>query len=139
LIVARPGPWRDALQAMLIEIPRIEMIHLASDAASGMRAAVALCPDLVVLDTDQPGGWEWTVAHKLKAACPHARSLVLTNEFPDPEHPGTVPVDAVLLKGCSATVLFEALESLLPEQRRDPQRENEKAPQIEEVMRPKHN
>lgn len=80
LIVARPGPWRDALQAVLIEIPRIETIHLASDAASGMRAAVALCPDLVVLDTDQPGGWEWTVAHKLKAACPHARSLVLTND-----------------------------------------------------------
>jgi len=136
LIVARPGSWRDALQAMLDEIPRIETIHLASDAASALLSAAAHCPDLALLDTDLPGGWAWTLTHELKMVCPHTRSLVLTNELPHPERPGTVPVDAVLVKGCSATVLFEALESLLPEQKRDPQRENEKALQIEEVMLP---
>ncbi len=122
LVVARPGAWRDALQATLIEIPRMETIRLADDASAGLRSAAEHCPDLVLLDTDLPGGWAWTFTHELKMVCPHARSLVLTNEIPGPERPGQVPVDVVLVKGCSATVLFEALESLLPEQKRDPQK-----------------
>ena len=135
-IMARPGAWRDALQAMLDEIPRIETMHLAREVVSALRLAAVHGPDLVLLDTDLPGGGAWTFTDELMTVCPHARSLVLTNERIDPERPGAVSVDAVLVKGCSATVLFEALESLLPKQECDPQRENEKARQIEEVIRP---
>ena len=121
LIVAQPGSWRDALLAMLDEIPRIETIHLARDVVSALRSAATYCPDLVLLDTDLPGGWTSSFPGELKALCPHVRSLVLTHEFPDPDQFGTLPADAVLVKGCSAAVLFEALESLLPTRERDSQ------------------
>ena len=121
LIVARPGAWRDALQAMLDEIPRIETIHLAREVVSALRLAAVHSPDLVLLDTDLPGGGAWAFTDELKIECPHVRSLLLTSELPDPERSGTAPADAVLAKGCSATVLFEALEALLPGPKRDSQ------------------
>jgi DNA-binding NarL/FixJ family response regulator len=119
LIVARPGSWRDALLAMLDEIPRIETIHLAKDAVSALRWVATVCPDLVLLDTDLPGGWTSSFLGELKALCPRLRSLVLTNDPLDLDQSDNLQVDAVLVKGCSATVLFEVLESLLPRGDRD--------------------
>lgn len=137
LIVAQPGAWRDALLAMMDEIPQIDMIHLAREAVSALRSAAANCPDLVLLDADLLGGSAADFSGELKAVCPHTRSLVLSSESPD--RPETISVDALLAKGCSAATLFEALESLLLEQKRDPQRDKDKARQIEEVMRPNPN
>jgi DNA-binding NarL/FixJ family response regulator len=118
LIVARPGPWRDALEAMLVETPQIEAIHLADDAVTALRAAAALNPDLLLLDTDLPGDQTWNLTRQLKAVCPSARSLVLVDDLQDLGcKDGTA--DIVVVKGCPAAVLFEALESLLPESDRD--------------------
>lgn len=116
LIVARPGPWRDALQATLAEIPRIETVRLAGDAASAFLSVARHCPDLVLLDADLPGGCAWTFSRELGTACPHARSLVLADRAPwGTEVGGAVSADAVVVKGSRAIVLFQALESLLPE------------------------
>jgi DNA-binding NarL/FixJ family response regulator len=114
LIVARPGSWRDALQATLVEIPRIETIQLAGDAASAYLSIAMHCPDLVLLDADLPGGCAWTFSHELGTVCPDARSLVLADGLSDAESSGVISVDAVVVKGSPATALFEALESLLP-------------------------
>ena len=122
LIVAEPGSWRDALLAMLDEIPRIATIHLARDAGSALRSAAASCSDLVLLDADLPGGSAASFLRELEAVCPHTRSLVLTSE--PPNHSGTLLPDAVLIKGCSAAVLFQVLESLMPDSGGDSQTTN---------------
>jgi len=114
LVAARPGSWRDALQATLVEIPRIAMIHVANDAASVFHKVATHCPDLVLLDVDLPGGCAWTFFHELGTVCPHARLLVLADRLPEVEVSAMVLADAVVIKGSPATALFEALESLLP-------------------------
>jgi DNA-binding NarL/FixJ family response regulator len=98
----------------LVEVPRIESIHLAGNAAEAFLSIAVYCPDLVLLDADLPGGCAWTFSRELGAVCPHARSLVLADGLSGVEGSGAFSIDAVVIKGSPATALFEALESLLP-------------------------
>jgi DNA-binding NarL/FixJ family response regulator len=113
LIVAQPGLWRDALIATLDEVQWIEAIHLAKEPVAALRSTAANCPDLVLLDADFPGDTVACFLRDLEQACPHTRSLVLSSDPPDPSV--KLSADAVLIKGCSSAVLFQVLESLLPD------------------------
>jgi DNA-binding NarL/FixJ family response regulator len=113
LIVALPGPWRDGLRAMLMEIPRIKSIHLADDASAALSAVAVDRPALVVLDAGLLGDAAWALTERLRARWPQTLCLVLVDDNQQRRKARASGADAVLVKGCPAAALFETIESLL--------------------------
>lgn len=116
LIVANPGPWRDGLQATLMEISQIKTIYLASDASPALLVVSTHRPALVLLDASLPGEEVCPLVEWLRAKWPQTTCLALVDDNQQRGKAKAAGADAVLVKGCPATVLFETLESLLPEQ-----------------------
>jgi DNA-binding NarL/FixJ family response regulator len=66
------------MKALVVSDPGLEVVGEARDGRTALRQAIALRPDVAVLDLSMPGLNGVEVARQLIAACPHCRVLVLT-------------------------------------------------------------
>ena len=113
LIIARPGPLRDSLQAFLLTLSQVGDVRSASDASSALKIISESCPDLVLMDSNLPGDESLTVLSRIRADGPRSRCLFLADDRRQQENAIVAGADVVLLKGCRATELFDAIEKLL--------------------------
>ena len=77
LIVARPGPLRNSLQALMTTIPQIEILAETSDPSALLRMGAKIQPDVVLLDASLPEEQVWPALRHIKEEWCHTRSIVL--------------------------------------------------------------
>ncbi len=113
LVVARPGPLRDSLMALLRSIPGIAAVQQADDATAGLRFAETARPALVLIDGGLPGGEAWTVLRQVQVRWPCTQSVVLTDTIQLRRRAEAAGANRALLKGFPAAKLSSMLEQLL--------------------------
>lgn len=112
LIVARPGPLRDGLRALLTAIPQIDRIIQIDDIAVALSVIAEQRPALVLLDCI-PRSVEWcTAVRRVKVESPETRTIVLAEDVLQ-QQAAQAAADVVLLKGASAADLYATVERLL--------------------------
>ena len=116
LIVAKPGPLRDGLRALMTATPQIEAVEEVEDISLALRVVFEHCPDLVVLDSDLANGEVWMTVRRTKARCPGVRCIVLANDVQQNQEAEAAGADAVLLKGFPAVRLIAIIVKLLPQE-----------------------
>lgn len=111
LIVEDQTLMRQGLKTILDLEPGLKVVSEASDGESGMRQALALRPDVILMDVQMPGmnGIEATLA--ICAAWPEARIIILTTFSRDEYVYQGVRAGAVgfLLKDTPAERLIETI------------------------------
>ena len=78
LVVDDHTLFRRALTALLAGDAGLRVVGDAADAGQAQRQAAALQPDVILLDNHLPGVSGVAALAALRAACPHARVLMLT-------------------------------------------------------------
>jgi DNA-binding NarL/FixJ family response regulator len=114
LIVSRPGPLREGLQAALTALFLLEMVGVVDSAASAMdMAAEGDDPALVLVSLDEPangvsGGLEW-----IRTRWPKVPFMVLANTVEQQLSAQAAGAEEVLIKGVRPEELMARIEGLL--------------------------
>ncbi len=115
LIVARPGPLRNSLQALMTTMPQIEILAETSDPSALLRMGAGIQPDLVLLDADLPEDQVCAALVQIKEEWSQTRTIVLVKDAQQQQEIQAAGADVVLLKGYPAAKLIAAIEGLLPQ------------------------
>jgi len=113
LIVARPGPLRNSLQALMTTVPQIEIVAEANDPSALLRMGNGIQPDIVLLDADLPGEQVWSALREIKEKWSHTRSVVLVEDSQQQQKAQAAGADIALIKGYPAARLITAIGELL--------------------------
>lgn len=113
LIVARPGPLRNSLQALMTTMPQIEVLAETSDPAALLRMGAGMQPDVVLLDADLPEEQVWAALRQIREEWSQTRSIVLTEDSQQQQAAQAAGADVALLKGHPAAELVATIEGLL--------------------------
>ena len=113
LIVARPGPLRDSLQALMTTMPQIEILAETTDPSALLRIGNRIQPDIVLLDADLPGEQVWSALREIKEEWSQTRSIVLVKDSQQQQKAQVAGADVVLIKGYPAARLIATIEELL--------------------------
>ena len=116
LIIARSGPLRDGLQALLTAMPQVDAAEEASDLSSALRMAFERAPALMLLDSGLAGSQTWLAVRQVKAKWPRVRCIFLADNVQQQYEAEAAGADAVLLKGVSPAKLIATIVRLLPRQ-----------------------
>ncbi len=117
VIVAQPGRVRDGLQALLVAIPQIRIVGLASDVQSAMSITIERAPDLVLLDAKPQSGRYASALNQIRSRWPETRCLVLTDNARQWREAQSAGADDVLLRGFSGPTLFDSVHRLVRDRR----------------------
>jgi len=114
LIVDDHALMRNGLEAMLEPEPSYNVVGVASDGMSGLRAVGELQPDIVMMDLTMPGTSGIDAIVQIKSKYPQTRIIALTFHKEDKYIHATLEAgaDAYVLKDDSRTELFNALANV---------------------------
>jgi DNA-binding NarL/FixJ family response regulator len=115
LLVAKPGPLREGLYALLSTVPQISSVNKTSDADTTRQALTEHTPDLVLLDGNLPSNGIYSLIDEIKTRAKESRCLVLVDTIQQQKQAQAAGADAVLPKGYPAAQLFQVIEQLLTE------------------------
>jgi DNA-binding NarL/FixJ family response regulator len=113
LIVAHPGPLRDALRALVTTMPEVEIVAETDSGAALAEMHKKFQPNLVLLDANVQDADVWQALTLVKSKCSHTRSCVLVESEDQRRKAETSGADLVLRKGFPAADLAAILEDLL--------------------------
>jgi len=74
---------REALGVQLDNVLEFEVVGMAEDAGDGLKAAIDLSPDVVVMDIDMPGMICFDAAERIKARLEEVKIIFLSSAFHD--------------------------------------------------------
>jgi len=105
---------RIGLRYILADYPAIQIAGEAVDGESALRMNRQLRPDVVLLDVCLPGLSGFEVTTRLKQASPNLGIVILTvhEQAPYPAQLLEAGASAYLTKGCPATELVEAIDTV---------------------------
>ena len=105
---------RNGLEAMLESEPGYEVVGVASDGMSAMRAVAELQPDIVMMDLSMPRTSGMDAIVQIKRQHPHVKIIALTFHKEDKYIHATLEAgaDAYVLKDDSRNELFSALSNV---------------------------
>jgi DNA-binding NarL/FixJ family response regulator len=115
LIIARPKPLRDGLQALVGTMPQIGIVSVVSDIHSALRARLDPCPALVLLETPVADDHVWLTVRRARAMWPRARTIILVSNVQQQAEAEAAGADVVLFQGFPAGRLTAAIVKLLPQ------------------------
>jgi DNA-binding NarL/FixJ family response regulator len=116
LIVARPGPLRNSLQALMTTMPQIEVLAETSDPAALLRLGAEIQPHIVLFDADLPAEQVCAALGQIREKWHRTRSVVLVADSRQQQELQVAGADVALLKGFPAAKLIATLEGLLSQQ-----------------------
>jgi len=114
LIVAKPGPLRNGLQAVMTTMPQIEILAETTDPSALLRMGAEMQPDVVLLDASLPEEQVWPALRHIRENWYQTRSIVLVEDSQQQQKAQAAGADVVLIKGYPAAKLIAAIEGLLP-------------------------
>lgn len=113
LIVARPGPLRDGVEALMATVPRTEIVGKVEAASSALRVVFEHRPDLLLLDAGLPENESWSALRYCRIEHPELRCIVLADDAEQVQEARAAGADAVFLKGFPADRFVRTVERLL--------------------------
>ena len=113
LIVAKPGPLRNSLQALMTTVPQIEILAETTDPSALLRMGAEIQPNIVLLDADLPGEQVWSALQEIKEEWAQTRSIVLVEDSQQQQKAQAAGADVALIKGYPAARLITAIGELL--------------------------
>ena len=113
LLVARPGPLRTGLRAVLQAIPQIAEIDELDQASAILPHLADHHPALLVLTADPWPDVVPAVVQQIRAEALPVRCLVVATSVPGQQAAATAGADAVLLEGAPAAEVFATVKRLL--------------------------
>ena len=115
ILIADDHPLiRQGLRVVIETQPDLELVGEASDGERAVRQALALHPDIVIMDLQMPVKDGLAATREIAQADPHAQILVLTS-FPDDDNVyAAIKAGAMgfLLKDSSAEYLLDAIRTV---------------------------
>jgi two-component system, NarL family, response regulator LiaR len=102
------------LQHVLSRHPNLEVVGQEAEGDAGVNLALALKPDLVIMDIGLPRLNGIVATQKIKAACPEIRIIVLTSHATEQETILALAngADAYCIKGAQVTQIIEAINAV---------------------------
>lgn len=111
LIVAKPGPLREGVQALMGAMPQVGTICEIDDLSSMLITDADDCPGLVLLSCGK--GVVSSMVEQVKARWPQARCVTLVSSVEQQQEAKLAGVDAVVLNGLPAQKLLETIAEVL--------------------------
>lgn len=115
LIVARPGPLREGVEALMATVPTVEVIGQVEAASSALRHVFEHRPDLLLLDAGLPEDESWSVLRYCRMEHAGVRCIVLADDAEQEQAARAAGADAVFLKGFPADKFVRTVERLVSE------------------------
>jgi two-component system, NarL family, response regulator LiaR len=102
------------LQHVLSRHPNLEVVGQEAEGDAGVNLALALKPDLVIMDIGLPRLNGIVATQTIKAACPEIRIIVLTSHATEQETILALAngADAYCIKGAQVTQIIEAINAV---------------------------
>lgn len=113
LIVVRPGPLRDGVEALMATVPRIEIVGKVESASSALRLVLSCRPNLMLLDAGLSGDESWNLLTHCRKEHPELRCIVFVDDAEEVREGRAAGADAVFLKGFPAEEIVGTVERLL--------------------------
>lgn len=117
LIVARPGPLREGLEALLASVPEIEIVGGVEFASKAVSIAADHPLDLLLLDVGLPGDKAARVLASCRRQRPRLHCIALADNMAQEQRAEALGADAVFLKGYPADRFVETVEALLSDRK----------------------
>ncbi len=115
MIIARPGPLRDGLHALVDTMPQVAGVDIVSDVDSALKTEWDRGPAVVLLDVSLTDDKVWLSVRRVKLRWPRARTIILAGSVQQQDEAEAGGADVVLLKGFPAGRLVAAIVRLLPQ------------------------
>ena len=110
LLVVKPGPMRDGLDALLYAMPEVQVVVHANDAHASVDFCRQQITDLVILEV-RPGDQDLLAkVADMKALCPQVQVIALIHDEEDRRSAKTAGADSVLSLGTRATKLRDVIQ-----------------------------
>jgi DNA-binding NarL/FixJ family response regulator len=113
LLVAKPGPLRDSLRALISAIPFTET-SVAEDATAALDRLWQCHPALVVVQYDPADPGTWRLLHALGSQRPPGRHIFLVNSVEEQRLVLSSGATLAILNGFPASRLHRTIKGLLP-------------------------
>jgi len=113
LIVARPGPLRNSLQALMTNMPQIEIVAEADAPSALLRMGDTIQPDIVLIDASLPEQEVWAALQQIQSEWSQTHTIVLVEDSKQQQRAMEAGADVALLKGFPAAKLAAVMESFL--------------------------
>mgnify|MGYP006285223617 FL=1 len=113
VIVARPGPLREGIEALLASVAQVEIVGKSEFASSALSIAAECRVDLLLLDAGLPADAVMSVLHACRRRRPKLRCIALADNAAQEQAARDLGADAVFLKGYPAAQFVETVEGLL--------------------------
>jgi len=113
LIVARPGPLREGVEALVATVSRVKIVGRVGAAAPALRLVREHHPDLLLLDAGLPRDESVRVLRTCCRDHGELRCIVLADDAEQAQEASAAGADAVFLKGFPADKFVQTVERLL--------------------------
>jgi DNA-binding NarL/FixJ family response regulator len=113
LLVVKPGPLRDGLDALLYAMPEMQLVVHANDANASLDFCQQGTTDLVILEI-RPGDRDLLAkVPDMKVLCPQRKVIALIHDEEDRGPAEAAGADSVLSVGMRATRLREVIMEIV--------------------------
>ena len=113
LLVLRPGPLRDGLNALLSAMPEIGLVAQSEDADAALGFLAQHCADLVLIKLDAGDRRLLGPVLEMKALCPDAQVIALIEDERDRQVAAASGADLVMIVGVPAASLKAQMRILV--------------------------
>ncbi len=122
LIIAKPGALRNSLFSLLSTVPQIDAIAGSVGMPSASSMSAQMRPNLVLLESDLPGGQVGKTLAEIHRDWAKTRTVVLVDNIAQMQEAEMAGANAVLYKGFRAAGLMKIVEDLLQQEINDSER-----------------
>lgn len=112
LILARPGPLRDGLRALLLAMPQIESVVEQEDARLAVEEVARNRPDLALVDAESSGNQTRRLLDEIQQASPVTRRIVLAGTVHQKHDLEAPSAELIILHGTPAAEVAATIEEL---------------------------
>ena len=113
LLVVRPGPLRDGLNALLSAMPEIRMVAQAEDIDAALSFLARQCVELVLIKLDTGDRRLLGPVMEMRALCPDTRVVALIEDERDRQVAKASGTDLVVMIGVPVPTLRTQIRALV--------------------------
>ena len=113
LLLIRPGPLRDGLDALMVSFPDVQLVAHSNDADAALNFCRKNNTELIVLEVRPDHSDLLNIVSEMKTLCPQANVLALIHDENDRRPAELAQVDLILSIGTPAAKLKVGIEGLV--------------------------